>query len=106
MLATIIMPKQSCPQGTFCSPILQDGRSFTNYTRNQVMNQMIRCSNNIRTNNEYRCFLQRNAEKFMLNSFQGDTCRTACHKFDACKRFGVCHRFGDYVSPASPYGCL
>ena len=96
----------SCPPNTFCAPVLSDGRSFTNYTSNQVMNQRIRCANNLRTNNEYRCFLQQNADKFMLNSFYRDTCATQCHKFDACKKFGVCHRFNDYVNPETKFGCL
>jgi len=96
----------SCPSTAFCPPILGDGRIFTNYTRNQVMNQRIRCSNNLRTNNEFRCFLQKNSDKFMSNALYRNTCETQCHKFDACKRFGVCHRFNDYNNPENKSGCL
>lgn len=43
-----------------------DGRAFTNYNSNCSIEQKIMKENNIKNPNEYRAFLQKNAEKLML----------------------------------------
>jgi hypothetical protein len=48
-----------------CPPRMNDGRHFTDYTSNGYTNNIIRTSNNIQNNFEYRQFLTNNAEKIM-----------------------------------------
>lgn len=44
---------------------MADGRCFTSYIPNSQMDANFQMSNEIKSNNEYRMFLQQNAEKFM-----------------------------------------
>lgn len=46
-------------------PGMADGRCFTSYIPNSQMDANFQKSNDIRSNNEYRSFLQKNAEQFM-----------------------------------------
>lgn len=44
---------------------MSDGRCFTSYIPNSQMDANFQASNGIMSNNEYRRFLQKNAEVFM-----------------------------------------
>lgn len=44
---------------------MSDGRCFTSYIPNCQLNNNIRDRNNVESNNEYRIFLQKNADSFM-----------------------------------------
>ena len=50
-----------------CPAKMADGRFTTNYTNDRVFNENIREINNIKTNCEYRQFLQNNTQKIMAN---------------------------------------
>ena len=44
---------------------MSDGRCFTSYIPNSQMDTNFQISNDIKSNNEYRTFLQQNAKQFM-----------------------------------------
>ena len=46
-------------------PGMSDGRCFTSFISNCQLNENIRVKNNKMSNNEYRMFLQENAEQIM-----------------------------------------
>ena len=48
-----------------CPALMNDGRIFTNYMLNSKFNSTVKELNNIKTQNEYRHFLQQNAETIM-----------------------------------------
>ena len=47
-------------------PGMSDGRVFTSYKPNCESNEHMKKIYNIKNNNEYRMFLQKNAEKLLL----------------------------------------
>jgi hypothetical protein len=49
--------------------ILQDGRSFTDYIQDSNRNERIKQENNIKTNEEYRLFLTKNADTLMQYNY-------------------------------------
>lgn len=61
-----------------CPPLMSDARFLTNYMDNNVFNQYIRHTNKINNNNEYRKFLQDNADIIMkrerVHLVQKNTC--------------------------------
>ena len=44
---------------------MSDGRCFTSYIPNCQLNNNVQSRNSINSNNEYRVFLQKNADSFM-----------------------------------------
>ena len=48
-----------------CKNALSDGRAFTNYSPNCVINQDIRMMANLKNSRDYRHFLQHNATSLM-----------------------------------------
>ena len=48
-------------------PGMSDGRAFTSYIPNCQMNTNIQSKNEIKSDAEYRAFLQQNAEQIMSN---------------------------------------
>jgi hypothetical protein len=50
--------------------ILSDGRMFTNYIPNSMLNETIKKKNNIQNNEEYRKFLVNNTESIMRNNYE------------------------------------
>ena len=48
-----------------CPALMSDGRAFTDYRPSSDVNNMIRYSNNVMSNYEYRQFLINNASKIM-----------------------------------------
>ena len=50
-----------------CPALMSDGRHLTNYLSAPVINQKIRNINKIKTTNEFRSFLQKNATKIIKN---------------------------------------
>jgi hypothetical protein len=49
----------------FCPPLMSDGRHITNYVQNTIMNEYMKHNYGILDNNQYRTFLQQNAETIM-----------------------------------------
>lgn len=50
--------------------IVSDGRMFTNYIPNSMLNETIKKKNNIRSNEEYRRFLVNNTEEVMRQNYE------------------------------------
>jgi hypothetical protein len=50
-----------------CPALMQDGRFITNYTPRRTFEQYIRSINNINSSQDYKLFLQKNAENIMNN---------------------------------------
>ena len=50
-----------------CPAKMSDGRLFTNYLLNSKLNTFIKDVNSIKTEHEYRNFLQKNGEKMINN---------------------------------------
>ena len=50
-----------------CPALMSDGRLITTYLNNNEVNQFIAKSNNLKTSNEYRKFLQENALQIINN---------------------------------------
>ena len=48
-------------------PGMNDGRCFTSYMPNDILNSQIKQKLNIKTDHEYRKYLQNNAETIMKN---------------------------------------
>lgn len=61
---------------------MQDGRAFTDYTPDCIMNQKIQEEYNVNDMSAYRKFLQNNAEKLM-SDFQNKNTQKAC---PVCKK--------------------
>ena len=59
--------------------LMDDGRNFTNYESTLTLDSAIKKSSNIKSNNEYRQFLQANADKIIKNN-----------QLDACNQCGSC----------------
>ena len=57
------MDNRYFPQG--CPALMSDGRLVTNYVDNHVFNQYIAKANKKTTSNQYRGFLQKNANSIM-----------------------------------------
>jgi len=50
--------------------ILSDGRSFTDYSQDSTRNERIKQENKIKTNEEYRLFLTKNADTLMKYNYE------------------------------------
>ena len=50
--------------------IIEDGRLFTNYSPSTVINEEIRKKNYLKTDRDYRSYLQNNATKIMHYNFK------------------------------------
>ena len=50
-----------------CPALMQDARFITNYTPRRTFEQYIRSINNIESSQDYKSFLQKNAESIMQN---------------------------------------
>lgn len=50
--------------------IIEDGRLFTSYSPSTIVNEQIRKQNNIKTDREYRNYLQKNATTIMNYNFK------------------------------------
>jgi hypothetical protein len=59
--------------------LMDDGRNFTNYESTPTLDSLIKKSYNIKTNNDYRHYLQVNADKIIKNN-----------QLDACNQCGSC----------------
>tara|TARA_Y100000816_G_scaffold196754_1_gene143929 strand:+ start:359 stop:784 length:426 start_codon:yes stop_codon:yes gene_type:complete len=59
--------------------LMDDGRNFTNYQATPALDSMLKTSSNIKSNNEYRHFLQTNADSIIKNN-----------QLDACNQCGSC----------------
>ena len=59
--------------------LMDDGRNFTKYESTPTLDSAIKKSSNIKTNNDYRHFLQANADKIIKNN-----------QLDACNQCGSC----------------
>jgi len=57
------MDNRYFPQG--CPALMSDGRLVTNYVDSHVFNQYIAKTNKKKTSNQYRDFLQKNANSIM-----------------------------------------
>ena len=67
-----------------CPPLMSDGRHITNYLRYNVFDQFIRNMNEIKTNHEYRHFLQNNGDQILNKE------RQAIVKNHTCSVNGKC----------------
>ena len=59
--------------------LMDDGRNFTKYQSTPALDSMLKTSSNIKSNNEYRYFLQNNADSIIKNN-----------QLDACNQCGSC----------------
>jgi len=50
--------------------ILEDGRLFTSYSPSTIINERIRKENHLKSDREYRSYLQNNATKIMSYNFE------------------------------------
>lgn len=61
-----------------CPALMQDGRFITNYVRTNIIDQVLRDVNNIKSSSEYRLFLQNNSESIITkereNLLKNNTC--------------------------------
>jgi hypothetical protein len=48
-----------------CPALMQDGRFISNYVKPNIIDQVFRDANGIKSSNEYRLFLQNNAESII-----------------------------------------
>ena len=71
------MDNRYFPQG--CPALMSDGRLVTNYVDNDVFNQYIAKSNKLKTSNEYRAWLQKNASSVMNRERAHLTKKNTCN---------------------------
>lgn len=69
--------------------VSEDGRAFTDYNPNCEINNYLQKKYNIKNAHEYRSFLQKNAEKVMLDF-------VTCLQKDDCKFCPVCKAALEY----------
>jgi hypothetical protein len=72
-----------------CPPLMSDGRFITNYTPRRSFEQYIRNLNNINTAQEYKTFLQTNANNIMANEQKFYNDSNTCNVNGACSN--VCN---------------
>ena len=53
-----------------CPPMMSDGRLFTDYRTDVRMNEYVKYVNDITRDDDYRMFLQTNADKILDNQWQ------------------------------------
>lgn len=63
-------------------PGMSDGRCFTSYIPNSEMDAKFQINNKIESNNQYRSFLQKNAEQFMTK--MTEMCENKANKDCEC----------------------
>lgn len=61
-----------------CPPLMSDGRFLTNYTRGRVFDQSVRKLNNISSVQDYKQFIQTNAETIMTREREFLTKTNTC----------------------------
>ena len=64
---------------------MSDSRAFTNYFRNFELNNSIQKNYNISSAQEYRYFLQKNADKLRSELFKCDSKEEDCKFCPVCK---------------------
>ena len=67
-----------------CPPIMNDGRFISSYVRSRVFDQYIRSSNNVDSAQNYRHFLQNNADQIINNT------KAYLRENNICKIEGKC----------------
>ena len=65
---------QSCPA------LMSDGRIFANYLSNRMYNDYIRHTNDIKSNTEYKSFLQNNATNIIADNQKFLEKHNKCHQ--------------------------
>lgn len=67
-----------------CPALMQDGRFITNYVRTNIIDQVLREMNSIKSSSDYRLFLQKNGDTIMNNE------RNNLIKNNSCDVNGKC----------------
>jgi hypothetical protein len=62
-------------------PIMSDGRNYSSWQPNAIMNNQIVIDNNINSNADYRAFLTKNADKIIKQN-QQTACSGCCNCLD------------------------
>lgn len=61
-----------------CPPMMSDGRLFTDHRTNVRMNEYIKYINDINRDDDYRIFLQDNAENILDNQWEHERKNKSC----------------------------
>ena len=67
-----------------CPALMQDGRFITNYVRTNIIDQVLREMNSIKSSSDYRLFLQKNGDTIINNE------RNNLIKNNSCDVNGKC----------------
>ena len=84
--------------------ILNDGRLFTNYTPDAMENDNIKKANHIKTNNQYREYLTKNAIAIMHTNFKSMTLENLTPEFNNRIQNGTPVLFKGVHDESTPYG--
>jgi len=67
-----------------CPPLMNDGRFITNYMESRVVEQYVRKMNNLESAQDYKNFLQQNADAIMERERKFADNNNKCTHTDAC----------------------
>ena len=84
--------------------ILHDGRLFTHYTPDAVVNENIKRANFIKTNSEYRKYLTDNALSIMKNNYSSMILENTSPEFDNLIQNGSPYLFKGVQDESTPPG--
>jgi len=83
--------------------IVNDGRLFTHYTPDSIVNENIKRANFIKTNSEYRKYLTENALSIMKNNYNSMILENTTPEFTHIKN-GTPVLFKGVQDDSTPYG--
>lgn len=83
--------------------ILSDGRLFTDYSQDSMMNDRIKKENNIKTNEDYRRFLVKHTDTIMQYNFDTMIQRNQSPQFPSVLH-GTPHLYESVQDDTKPFG--
>jgi hypothetical protein len=83
--------------------ILSDGRHFTDYSQNSTRNEKIKQENHLKTNEEYRKFLVKNADTVMQYNYENSIHKNQTPYFPSIQH-GSPYLYENMQDDSKPYG--
>jgi hypothetical protein len=82
---------------------LTDGRSFTDYAQDSIRNERIKRENHLKTNEEYRLFLTKNADTLMQYNYDRSIHQNQTEYFPSVQ-YGSPFLYKTMQDDSKPYG--
>jgi hypothetical protein len=83
--------------------ILHDGRTFTDYSQNSTRNEQIKRENHLKSNEDYRKFLVKNADTIMQYNYEHSIHKNQTEYFPSVQ-YGSPFLYKSMQDDSKPYG--